>query len=266
MSRIFITGDTHGSHDCKKLNHQEFKISRSLTKSDYVIVAGDWGGVWYSGLRDKNMILWYGTRKYQLLFVDGNHENFDALESYPVTLWNEGFVHQITLPEITIKSTEVQKHELIHWSRQEARRIQENWSPPLHLMRGSIYHLSHHDTPITLFVFGGGDSVDKRDRLPRVSWWPQEMPSDAEYDYAYEQLENHHWIIDYIVTHTAPSRFLSQINCLHKSVNYDRLTDFLNEVYLRTTFKQWFFGHFHQQIVLDDGKLIGLYHTMYEII
>ena len=42
---IFVTGDTHREHDFAKL---EFFAKRNpqLTKNDYVIIAGDFGGVW----------------------------------------------------------------------------------------------------------------------------------------------------------------------------------------------------------------------------
>ena len=43
---IFVTGDTHREHDFAKL---EFFAKRNpqLTKNDYVIIAGDFGGVWW---------------------------------------------------------------------------------------------------------------------------------------------------------------------------------------------------------------------------
>ena len=43
---IYVTGDTHREHDFAKL---EFFAKRNpqLTKNDYVIIAGDFGGVWW---------------------------------------------------------------------------------------------------------------------------------------------------------------------------------------------------------------------------
>lgn len=43
---IYITGDTHGKHDIRKLNFKNFPESRSLCKDDYVIITGDFGFVW----------------------------------------------------------------------------------------------------------------------------------------------------------------------------------------------------------------------------
>ena len=49
MSRIFVTGDTHGDYDIAKLNTHNFPVQRELTKEDYLIIAGDFGCVWYGG-------------------------------------------------------------------------------------------------------------------------------------------------------------------------------------------------------------------------
>ena len=42
---LFITGDTHGQHDFVKLLYFA-DAHLELTKKDYVIIAGDFGGVW----------------------------------------------------------------------------------------------------------------------------------------------------------------------------------------------------------------------------
>ena len=43
---IFITGDTHIPDDVHKLNTTNFPRQKELTKSDYMIICGDFGGVW----------------------------------------------------------------------------------------------------------------------------------------------------------------------------------------------------------------------------
>jgi hypothetical protein len=48
---IYITGDTHGMIDWEKLNTTEFPEQKSLTRDDYVIVVGDFGGVWDGDIR-----------------------------------------------------------------------------------------------------------------------------------------------------------------------------------------------------------------------
>ncbi len=89
---IFITGDTHGVVDCFKLI--TFGKEMPLTKKDYVIVAGDFGGVWDQKNLESDLQI-YTDLPFTTLFVDGNHENFDILNSYPVTEWIGGKVHMI---------------------------------------------------------------------------------------------------------------------------------------------------------------------------
>jgi hypothetical protein len=41
-------------------------------------------------------------------------------------------------------------------------------------MRGEVYNIEGN----SIFVMGGGYSLDKDFRTEGVSWWPQEMPSE----------------------------------------------------------------------------------------
>ena len=53
MTRIFITGDTHGDYDWHKLNTKFFPEQKEFTKDDYVIITGDFGGVWGQDKTDR---------------------------------------------------------------------------------------------------------------------------------------------------------------------------------------------------------------------
>ena len=96
MSRIFITGDTHCDYDWEKINTTNFPEQKNLTKDDYVIIAGDFGGIWGLDKTDRYIIKTYEKRSFTTLFVDGNHENHDALDQYPVEIWNGGKIHRIS--------------------------------------------------------------------------------------------------------------------------------------------------------------------------
>ena len=51
---IYVTGDTHGQIDFYKL--RVFAEEHpGLTKDDYVIIAGDFGGVWNSRTLDEDL-------------------------------------------------------------------------------------------------------------------------------------------------------------------------------------------------------------------
>ena len=44
---IYITGDTHiPTEDISKLSTKRFPEQKMLSKEDYVIICGDFGGVW----------------------------------------------------------------------------------------------------------------------------------------------------------------------------------------------------------------------------
>ena len=82
-----------------------------------------------------------------VLFVDGNHENFDLLNAYPVEMWKGGKVHNIK-PDI------------------------------IHLMRGQVFEIEGK----TIFTFGGAASIDRDWRIEGESWRAQELPTYEELD------------------------------------------------------------------------------------
>ena len=46
---VYITGDTHGTEDWEKLNTRNFSEQKFMhPDNDYVIIVGDFGGVWAS--------------------------------------------------------------------------------------------------------------------------------------------------------------------------------------------------------------------------
>lgn len=89
---IYLTGDTHIPIDIGKLSCKSFPKQQEMTHSDYVIVLGDFGLLWK---KDETYDYWLDVlskRTYTLLFLDGNHENFDWLDSLPVETWHGGAV------------------------------------------------------------------------------------------------------------------------------------------------------------------------------
>ena len=89
---IFITGDTHG--DFSRLHPAAFLEQSNLTKEDYIIICGDFGGVWDGSDTEQQWLDWLAARPFTTLFVSGNHENFDLLRSYPISQWHGGWCRQ----------------------------------------------------------------------------------------------------------------------------------------------------------------------------
>lgn len=242
---IFVTGDTHG--DFRRFSSDDFPDGRDLSRNDFVIILGDFGGVWNGGYHDDWWLDWLGEKPWTTLFVDGNHENYDLLYQLPVRNFYGGKVHEV---------------------RQNV----------LHLMRGEIFDLptGHGDETVRVLAMGGARSHDIEDgvierkdlkafkrekpwayrfRVNHESWWTEEMPVDAEYLHCRQSLIAANHKVDYIMTHCAPT----PVAALLGFTEDDRLTAFHESVALTTDFKRWFFGHYHRDVVLPSGK----YQCMY---
>ena len=222
---IFVTGDTHNDIDIHKLSRQNFNYE-GLTKDDYIIICGDFGFIWHGNRKDDWWLNWLEDLPCSVLWADGNHEKFDAIEQYPVEEWHGGKVHKI------------REHVI-------------------HLMRGEIYDISGKK----FFVFGGAESHDKWCRKEGVSWWPQEMPTYEECEYALENLEKHNWKVDYVITHSAPDNIQYRIN---PNFSHDMATNFLFTVDKQLEFTHWYFGHYHIDREIDE-KHTALYQDVIKL-
>ena len=220
---VWVAGDTHADYDWHKLNTREFPEQKSLSRSDYVVILGDWGGVWDAGAQDKYIQDWYESKNFTTLWVDGNHENFDKLAQYPVTEWNGGKV----------------------------QFIREN---VIHLMRGQIYTIEGKK----FFVMGGARSVDKDRRTEGISWWSQEIPSDEE---LYEGLDNLNKVdnkVDFILTHSAPTTVV-QVGLGGYWMERDKVTQYLQVIAETVKYEGWYFGHYH--IDKNIGRFHAKYNS-----
>lgn len=89
---LFFTGDCHG--DFSRFSKMRFPEQENMTKEDYVIVCSDFG-YWTPSREQEEMLDALDELPFTLLFLDGNHENHNALDRLEVKLWQGGKVHQI---------------------------------------------------------------------------------------------------------------------------------------------------------------------------
>jgi len=244
--KIMITGDTHG--DFSRFERGGYPELDSLTKEDYVVICGDFGGGWSGDIDEQKKLLALDSCPFTTLFLSGNHENYDLLAKFPIEEWNGGKV-QFIRPSV------------------------------IHLLRGQVYTLGGR----TFFTMGGASSHDISDgilemdnplfertfrqlylrramfRVNHLSWWKEELPSGEEYREARENLARCGWKVDYILTHCAPTSIQEALSdgCYHP----DALTDFLEEVRQKCRFENWFFGHYHDNCVVEK-KYVLLYEQM----
>ena len=88
---IYVTGDTHGDIDYKKLLALKEK---NLSYDDYLIICGD-AGIGWSPKSFPYMLELYRDIGCTIIFVDGNHENFDMLEQAPLVEYKGALMHHI---------------------------------------------------------------------------------------------------------------------------------------------------------------------------
>ncbi|MBQ5445992.1 MAG: metallophosphoesterase [Lachnospiraceae bacterium] len=243
---IYITGDTHGTFNYR-FSKKSFPEQEQMTKDDYLIILGDFGGIWNQNgesEQEKYWLDWFEERNYTLLFIDGNHENFDRLYNYPVKEWHGGKVHQIR-PHV------------------------------LHLMRGQIFEINGK----IIFTFGGALSHDidggilniedhdfkkkKKEldeelisyRINHLSWWEQELPSPIEMDEGLINLAKYDNMVDFIITHCCSSSTQREIS-YRGSYEPDIETDYLESIKTQTHYKKWFFGHYHDNMNVSDKEIL----------
>lgn len=249
---IYITGDCH--QDFERFNLDVFPEQKEMTKDDCVIICGDFGGVWNrneESSREAKLMDWLENRSFTTLFVDGNHENFDRLYAYPIEKWHGGKVHKIR-PSV------------------------------IHLMRGQVFEIDGK----SIFAFGGASSHDiaggilepddpdfkkKKKELDRgwypyrinhVSWWKQELPSEEEMQEGIENLAAHDNKVDFIVTHCCASSTQNLLGGgLYKT---DILTEYHEKIRQNTSFKKWFFGHYHDNRNVNIEEIL-IYEQMIRI-
>ena len=249
---IYITGDCH--RNFKRLNTRIFPEQKEMKKEDYVIICGDFGGVWSKGAEDKeekHLMDWLEGKPFTTLFVDGNHENFDRLYEYPVEEWHGGKVHKIR-PSV------------------------------IHMMRGQVFNIDGK----SIFTFGGAGSHDidggilepedpgfkrKKKRLDwegssyrinHVNWWRQELPSEEEMEEGRRNLAKHDYSVDYIVTHCCASDTLALLD--DSVYTPDIETAYLEEIRQKTKFRKWFFGHYHDNRNVSRDEIL-IYEQMIRI-
>lgn len=229
--RLYITGDTHGS--IKRFFPEAWneKGFPPMQKDDCIVILGDFGIPWetmpiwddtvHESLEDKDKLDFLSSLPPTFLFIDGNHENFDLLYSYPVELWEGGNVHRLR-------------------------------SNVLHLMRGEVFNFHG----LKFFAFGGARSIDRKLRLEGVNWWPQEIPLEEEMDKARENLSKAGNTVDLVFSHAAPLRFLyphrRRLGFDPSVSKQDRTVDMLSELESILQYRNWYFGHYHEDFF--DGE------------
>ncbi len=240
---IYVTGDTHGSNHLGKLEGEQWPAGRGLKRDDLVLVCGDFGGVLRLEKRDRDILDWWEAQPWTTLFIDGNHDNIDALDAMPTEQRYGAPVHVV--PE----------HPHV-----------------IHLMRGYVYELPvSPDTTTSVLAMGGAASRDLNSRTEGYDWWARELPSDEEYDRCSASLGARDWRVDYVVTHELPADLrmpaLDWRSYSSLLSGADTLTNYLQWVYDRLDKEAlhcWYAGHYHKDLYVDE-KVRVLFDDIVEL-
>ncbi|MDO5391466.1 MAG: metallophosphoesterase family protein [Eubacteriales bacterium] len=245
---IFVTGDIHGNPVRFSMDAFEEQrwMAEDKSEAHYCIVLGDFGLVWEEtqSRTEKYWLNWLDKKPFTTLFIDGNHENFDRLNAYPVTEFAGGKIHRIS-------------------------------SKVYHLMRGEVFILNG----LKFFAFGGASSHDISDgiidgsdknwrsqakklekegkymfRVKNRSWWESELPTEGEMKNGMDNLAKYGNKVDFILTHSPAA---SEIAILGSGTyEQDVLTRYLEEIRIHTEYKKMFSGHMHVNCAVNDKDLL----------
>lgn len=298
---VFVTGDTHGGEnmDFEKLNNKNFKnyylknvcfkfstkpffnrlqnnfnnrklkfykngyCDVFLDKRDKVVVLGDFGLVWslpnekyYK--QEQNYFKQFTQKPYQLLFLDGNHDNHLLLNQLPIKDYCNGKV---------------------------GVAYSDNYGEVLYLKRGEVYVFDNKK----YLVLGGATTHSYLEEKDGVNWWKEETLQFKDMKNCLKNLKKHNFEVDYVLTHTCPSfiglKLYNQLEkpkepkTFYEEREYNRNLNTLNKYLFKSKdnhskffellvtkynlkFKEWHFGHYHQDTVLLD-KFYLHYNEVY---
>lgn len=223
---VYITGDTHGGFDIDKLFFRDFM------PDDIVIICGDFGFVWemdYPAVVREQQLLNYilDSISCTVLFVDGNHENFERLNK---------------LPRIEKFGAEVGV-------------VRDGC---YHLLRGNVYTIEGK----TYLAIGGAESHDKKFRKEGISWWKEESITLADVAKAEKAGK-----VDFVISHCVPEKVKERmcldgmlpLGYIMPSIS-EYMLGYLDE---NLEYDYWFSGHYHIDEIV--GKHVILYNDFVEI-
>lgn len=248
---VYITGDTHGEFD--RFDKRSLKYHNlEFSDKDYVIVCGDFGLCWAKDKTFEYNCQFFEECKFTTLWVQGNHSNYDMIKEYPLEEWRGGKVRHIVRNKVLL------------------------------LERGQIFILEGKK----YFTFGGarshdvdGGILDREDpefqddrrraiecglpfRILHESWWKEELPDKEELEEGRRNLQKVDYEVDYIITHCCSSMVQKELEQIFGySLENDILTDYLDELENGLKYKQWYFGHYHENLNLDQKHTL-LYTAM----
>lgn len=225
---IYVYGDTHGNFN--KLKRLSDLV---LSPEDIVIQLGDFG-FHKDCMKDWDTHFPNGF-PCTLYVIDGNHEDFKYLYSFPIDA-----------------STGL-------------RPIKKNL---YHVPRGTVMEIEGK-----VFAFmGGGESIDMMNRTLDVSWWTEERITPEDVQNLYNNVAIRNSKIDYLITHVPNKTFMMNnfppiiLSDWKLPEDWrDISIDMVEQIYDELMPGNHYFGHMHDRVMdgnqqcVDIDEMVPLY-------
>jgi hypothetical protein len=227
--KFLILGDVHGCWT--DLNITIAKAIREHPDITHIVQVGDFGYGWtaFGGKPFKASRGFLSQEEMDIykaatkLWLDGNHENFDIIDV-------------------------------------DGGAWQPEW---IYMRRGDVLETPREDgSIIRAMFFGGASSIDKAQRTPHVSWWPQESITYGQVQRTLATIGNHK-PMDVIFSHEHPTAVPYADARYEGNIFGQGDKDLLDVLRKHYRPKYWFFGHHH---VAAQGEVESMKWTCCPII
>ena len=233
MSRIFITGDTHG--DFRRI--ADFTGQYNTTTDDIMIILGDAGINYFGDTRDVNLKRMLSTLPITLFCVHGNHEMRpqkvlrDGGPSYRLIEWFD------------------ERFDGFCWQEPEFQNL-------LFAHDAQVYYIAGK----RCIVIGGAYSVDKYYRISRgMRWFDDEQLDDATKSRVQSTLESLENRIDVVLSHTCPLKYVPAemfLPYIDQSTVDKSTEEWLDMIEDNISYDHWLCGHYHTDKTIDKMRFL----------
>lgn len=227
MTTVCIIGDTHADATFVANIHRAIKPD----DVDVIVQLGDFGFTFPDSLLH-SIYAWLDKEPGRLWYwIDGNHDEHNYIQN-------------------VIMDGESGDFPISHFHERM-----------FYCPRGSVAMIGNKKA---LFV-GGAYSIDKRYRVPDISWWSQEMITHADVDHALENVHRVGGAIDVMFTHDSPNHrwLVNELSAHGYKVDQDSYANRMNltSIVERVHPKVLYHGHYHWRYSEDfvsqlDGWIV----------
>ena len=236
---LILKGDIHGDLSCFDFYEGE------MTKDDIIVVLGDcvlmWPGYEQQTIDNLNRIY---NDPYTVIFMFGNHDNYDWAEELPKSNKFGGVVRPIVIGGVEYPRRYVVDNTTILDLCGEHCLL--------------IPHADSHDVDGGIFDEDDIEGIEearrvfKHFRIKHQTWWEQEKLNIPKTDAFLTLHKGEHF--DAILSHDCPAEFCYCGRADGAKYEPTEAEEYLDELRKRLDFDVWAHGHMHYDFAPYNGK------------